>query len=164
MLVGIAVGKTGKARCGVSLPMHREDEGELIDRAWKTHVPERARKLEGSEGCGAARLDLTVEDQKAGQRMQGHELGRQGAVPAGRLYRPSRAVDGFRHLASRECDNGELRLADVMHADITERLGQGQRLFDEGPRSLQIPGILAHGPGAQEGIGQPLRAATPAQD
>ena len=64
MLVGIAVRKTGKARCGVSLPMHREDEGELIDRALETHVPERARKLEGSECCGAAGLDLIIEDQK----------------------------------------------------------------------------------------------------
>ena len=71
MLVGIAVRKTGKARCGVSLPVHREDEGELIDRAWETHVPERARKLEGSECCGAAGLDLIIEDQKAGQRSAG---------------------------------------------------------------------------------------------
>ena len=145
MLVGIAVRKTGKARRGVSLPVHREDEGELIDEAWETH-PERARKLEGSECCGAAGLDLIIEDQKGGQPVQGHELGSQGAVPAGRLDCPSRAVDGFRHLAGRECDNSESCLAAVVHADITERLGQGQRLFDEGPRSLQIPDIPAHCP------------------
>ena len=49
MLVGIAVRKTCEARCCFSLPAHREDEGELIDRAWGDRVPERARKLEGSE-------------------------------------------------------------------------------------------------------------------
>ena len=64
MLVGIAVRKTGKARCGVSLPVRREDEGELIDRAWEIHVPERAREFEGSERRGAAGLDLIIEDQK----------------------------------------------------------------------------------------------------
>ena len=146
MLVGIAVRKTGKARRGVSLPAYRENEGELIDRARETRVPERARKLEGSECCGAAGLDLIIEDQKGGQPVQGQELSRQGAVPAGRLDCPSRAVDGFRHSAGQECDNSEVRLAGVVHADITERLGQGQRLFDEGPRSLQIPGILAAWP------------------
>jgi hypothetical protein len=62
VLVGIAVRKTSKARCGVSLPVHREDEGELIDRAWEIHVPDRSRKLEGSERCGAAWLDLIIED------------------------------------------------------------------------------------------------------
>jgi hypothetical protein len=51
MLIDIAVRETGKARCGVSFPMHREDECEIIDRALETHVPERARKLEGSEGA-----------------------------------------------------------------------------------------------------------------
>ncbi len=73
MLVGIAVCKARKACCGVSLPVHREDERDLIDRAWETH-PERARKLEGSEGCGAAGLDLIIEDQKPGQPVQGYEL------------------------------------------------------------------------------------------
>jgi hypothetical protein len=61
VLVGIAVRETGKARRGVSLPVHREDECELIDRAREVH-PERARKLEGSEGCCAAGVDLTIED------------------------------------------------------------------------------------------------------
>jgi len=37
MLVGIAIHKAGKARRGVSLPVHREDEGELIDRAVETN-------------------------------------------------------------------------------------------------------------------------------
>ena len=59
---------------------------------------------------------------------------------------------------------GKGGFAGVVHADITERLGQGQRLSDEGPRSLQIHGILAAGPGNQERIGQPLRASAPTQD
>ncbi len=42
MLVGIAVRKSRKARCGVSFPPYREDEGEPIDRAWEIH-PERTR-------------------------------------------------------------------------------------------------------------------------
>ena len=75
-------------------------------------------------------------------------------MPAGRLYCPSRAVDGFRHLAGLERDNSESCFAAVLHADITERLGQDQRFIDEGPRSLQILGILAHGPRDHERIGQ----------
>ena len=67
MPVGIAVRKSGKARGDVSLPVHREDEGELINRAWEIHVPERARKLEGSECCSAAGLHLIIEDQKGSQ-------------------------------------------------------------------------------------------------
>src|SRR5690349_13588574 len=43
MPVRIAVREAGKARRDVSFPAHREDEGELIDRAWEIHVPERAR-------------------------------------------------------------------------------------------------------------------------
>ena len=39
MLVGITVRKSGKARCGLSLPMGREDEGELIDQAWEPTFP-----------------------------------------------------------------------------------------------------------------------------
>ena len=64
MLVGIAVRKTGKARCGVSFPLRREDEGELMDRAREIH-PECARKLEGSGCCGAAGLDLIIEDRES---------------------------------------------------------------------------------------------------
>ena len=102
--VGIARRKTGKARCGISFAVRREDQGELIDRVGEMHVPERAREFEGSEGGGVAEFDLIIEDQKAGQPVQGDELSRQGAVPAGRLDCPSRAVDGFRHLARREFD------------------------------------------------------------
>jgi hypothetical protein len=66
MLVGIAVSKSGKARCGIGLPLPREDQGELTDRARETQVPERAGKFERSECRGAAGLDLIIEDQKAG--------------------------------------------------------------------------------------------------
>ncbi len=146
MRICIAVRKTGKARRGVGLPAHRVNEGELIDRACETRVPKRARKLEGPECCGAAGLDLIIEDEKGGRPVHGQELSRQGAVPAGRLGCPSRAVDGFRRLAGQECDSSEVRLAGVVCADITDRLGQGQRLFEEGPRRVQIPAVLRHHP------------------
>jgi hypothetical protein len=67
MPVGIAVREAGKARSSANLPVHCEDEGELIHRSGKTRVPERARKLEGSECYGASVLDLIVEEQKGGQ-------------------------------------------------------------------------------------------------
>ena len=51
----------------------------------------------------------------------------QCTVPAGCLDCLPRAVDGFRHLAVRECDQSELRLQGGVLAVITERLGQGQR-------------------------------------
>ena len=41
--------------------------------------PGCARKVEGSACCGAAGLDLIIEDQKAGQPVQGHKLSSQGA-------------------------------------------------------------------------------------
>ena len=125
----------------------------MIAEAWEIH-PKRARKLEGAARCDASRLDLIIEEQKGGQPLQGHQFGSQGAVPAGRLDCPFRAVDGFRHLAGLECDNSESCLAAVLHADITERLGQDQRLFEEGPRCLQIHDILAHCPRDHERIGQ----------
>src|SRR5271166_984905 len=164
MLVGIAVRKSDKARCSVSLPVHREDEGELIDRVWELQMPERVRKLEGSERRGAAWLDLIIEDQKAGQVVPGHVLSLQEAVPAGRLYRTSRDVDGFGHSATRERNKSELRLPGVVHAVMTERLGQSQRLFGEGLRSLHILGIPADASGDLERSCESLRAATPAQD
>ena len=98
-LVGMAGRKSGKARCAVSLPLHRENKGEVIAEAWEIH-PKRARKLEGATRCDASRLDLIIEEQKGGQPLQGHQFGSQGAVPAGRLDCPFRSVDGFRHLAS----------------------------------------------------------------
>jgi hypothetical protein len=164
MPVGVAVCEAGKARSGISFAVRREDQGELIDRVGEMHIPERTRKFEGSEGGGVAEFDLIIEDQKAGQPVQGDELSRQGALPAGRLDCPSRAVDRFRHSARRECDSSESPLAEAEQADITERLGQGQRLCDERPRSLQVPGIHADAPGDQERSCQPFRAATPAQD
>jgi hypothetical protein len=96
--------------------------------------------LEGSESRGAAWLNLVVEDEKGSQIVQGQELNRQGAVPAGCLDCPSCAVDGFRHPAGRECDSSELHLAVVVHADVSESLGQGETLFVKGPCGLQIPG------------------------
>ena len=64
---------------------------------------------------------------KGAQTAQGRELNSQCAVPVGCLDCPPRAVDGFRHLAVRECDQSELRLQGGLLAVITERLGQGQR-------------------------------------
>ena len=83
MLIGIAVRKAGKPRCGISLPVRREDEGELIDRVREIHVAECARKPEGSECGGTAGRDLIIKDQKGGQRVQGQELSPQGAMQAG---------------------------------------------------------------------------------
>jgi hypothetical protein len=66
-------------------------------------------------------------------------------------------------LADRKFDDGKLSLAGDVHADITEHVGQSQRFFDKRPRSFQIPSIFAHLPNAQQGGGEPLRAATGAQ-
>ena len=67
MRIGIGVCKTGKARRGVGVPARREDERELMYRAWETRVPKRARKPEVSERRDATSLDLTVEDEKGGR-------------------------------------------------------------------------------------------------
>ena len=52
--------------------------------------------------------------------MQGRELSRQRTVAAGHLYRPLRAVDGFRRLAGCELDDSELCLAGDVHTNITD--------------------------------------------
>jgi hypothetical protein len=74
MLVRIAVCKTRKTPCGVSLPLHREDEGQLVHGAGEARVSERPRQLECPECCSAARLELIVEDHEGRQRVQRNEL------------------------------------------------------------------------------------------
>lgn len=140
--ISIAVRKTGKARRGVGRPMYRVNEGELIDRAIETRLPKYAYELEGPECRGAAGLDLTVEDEKGGRPIHGQEFSHQMAVPAGRLGCPSRAANGFRHFAGLECDSSEVRLAGVVRAGIPDCFAQGHRLFDKGPRSVQIPPFM----------------------
>ena len=73
MLIDIAVRDTGKARCGVSFPMHREDECEIIDRALETHVPERARKLESSKALRAPFMTVAPQINKSSMRCPSSE-------------------------------------------------------------------------------------------
>ncbi len=71
--------------------------------------------------------------------MHGLEFSDQDAMPAGRLGCPARAVDGLRRLTRRECDHGELRLAVIVNANVTERCGQARCLFEG---ELEPPPLL----------------------
>ena len=88
----------------------------------------------------------------------------QRAVPAGHLGCPFRTGDSFDYVASLERDRGELRLTGVVQADVAECIEKGYRLFDKGPRNVQIPGIHSDRPSRQEGYRQLLRAAALTQD